>query len=76
MVSLESRGRPAHPLEGDVGLASSDSIPVSRLYFLGGSQIIADDNCRLEIKRHLLLGIKAMTNLDSILKSKDIKLLC
>ena len=45
-----------------------------RLYFWGGSQIIADDNCRLEIKRHLLLGIKAMTNLDSILKSKDINL--
>ena len=43
-----------------------------RLYFLGGSQIIADDNCRLEIKRHLLLGIKAMTNLDSILKIRDI----
>ena len=50
------------------------TMEAERLYFLGGSQIIADDNCRLEIKRHLLLGIKAMTNLDSILKSKDINL--
>ena len=37
-----------------------------------GSKIIADGDCRHEIKRHLLLGRKAMTNLDSILKSKDI----
>ena len=36
-----------------------------------GSKITADNNCRLEIKRHLLLGRKAMTNLDSILKSRD-----
>ena len=41
---------------------------------LGGSIIIADDDCSLEIKRCLLLGRKAMTNLDSILKSKDISL--
>ena len=38
------------------------------------SQITADGNCSHEIKRHLLLGIKAMTNLDSILKSRDITL--
>ena len=36
-----------------------------------GSKIIADGDCRLEIKRRLLLGRKAMTNLDSILKSRD-----
>ena len=36
-----------------------------------GSKITADGECRHEIKRHLLLGRKAMTNLDSILKSKD-----
>ena len=36
----------------------------------GGSKITGDDNCRLEIKRHLLLGRKAMTNLDSILKNR------
>ena len=39
-----------------------------------GSKITADGDCRLEIKRHLLLGRKAMTNLDSILKSRDITL--
>ena len=40
--------------------------------FWGGSKIIADDDCSHEIKRRLLLGRKVMTNLDSILKSRDI----
>ena len=40
-----------------------------------GSRITADGDCSHEIKRHLLLGGKAMTNLDSILKSRDITLL-
>ena len=39
-----------------------------------GSKIIADGDCSYEIKKHLLLGRKAMTNLDSILKSRDITL--
>ena len=39
-----------------------------------GSKITADGDCNHEIKRHLLLGRKAMTNLDSILKSRDITL--
>ena len=39
-----------------------------------GSKITADSDCSHEIKRHLLLGRKAMTNLDSILKSRDITL--
>ena len=39
------------------------------------SKITADGNCSHEIKRHLLLGRKAMTNLDSILKNRDITLL-
>ena len=42
-----------------------------RLYF-GGSKVTADGDCSHEIKRHLLLGRKVMTNLDSILKSRDI----
>ena len=42
------------------------------LTILGGSKITADGDCSHEIKRHLLLGRKVMTNLDSILKSKDI----
>ena len=43
-------------------------------YFIFGSQITADGDGSHEIKRHLLLGRKAMTNLDSILKSRDITL--
>ena len=41
-------------------------------FIFGGSKITADGNCSHENKRHLLLGRKAMTNLDSILKSRDI----
>ena len=40
-------------------------------FILGGSKITADGDCSHEIKRRLLLGRKAMTNLDSILKSRD-----
>ena len=47
---------------------------VTDFIFLG-SKITADGDCSHEIKRHLLLGKKAMTNLDSILKSRDITLL-
>ena len=43
-------------------------------FILGGSKITADGDCRHEIKRHLLLGRKVMTNLDSIFKSRDITL--
>ena len=45
-----------------------------RLYFFGLQKITADGDCSPEIKRHLLLGRKAMTNLDSIFKSRDITL--
>ena len=43
-------------------------------FILGGSKITADDDCSHDIKRPLLLGRKVMTNLDSILKSRDITL--
>ena len=43
-------------------------------FILGGFKITADGDCSHEIKRHLLLGRKVMTNLDSILKSRDITL--
>ena len=43
-------------------------------FILGGSKITADGDCSHEIKRHLLLGRKAMTNIDSILKNRDITL--
>ena len=44
-------------------------------FILGGSKITADGDCSHEIKRRLLLGRKVMTNLDSILRSRDITLL-
>ena len=43
-------------------------------FIFGGSKITADGDCRHEIKKHLLLGRKVMTNPDSILKSRDITL--
>ena len=43
-------------------------------FMFGGSKITADSDCSHEIKRNLLLGRKVMTNLDSILKSRDITL--
>ena len=54
-------------IDGETVETVTDSI-------LGGPQITADGDCSHEIKRHLLLGRKAMTNLDSILKSRDITL--
>ena len=45
-----------------------------QILFLGGSKITADGDCSREIKRHLLLGRKVMTNLDSTFKSRDITL--
>ena len=46
-----------------------------RLFILGGSKITADGDCSHEIKRRLLLGRKVITNLDSVLKCRDITLL-
>ena len=53
-----------------------DGEPVETVadFIFEGSKITADDDCSHEIKRRLLLGRKAMTNLDSILKSRDITL--
>ena len=51
-----------------------ETMETVRDFILGGTKIIADGDCSHEIKRHLLLGRKAMTNLDSILKSRDITL--
>ena len=50
------------------------TVETVRDFILGGSKITADGDCSHEIKRRLLLGRKAMTNLDSILKSRDITL--
>ena len=52
-----------------------ERMEIVRDFVLGGSKITADGDCSHEIKRHLLFGRSAMTNLDSILKSRDITLL-
>ena len=51
-----------------------ETIETVRDFIFGGCKITADGDCSHEIKRRLLLGSKAMTNLDSILKSRDISL--
>ena len=51
-----------------------ETMETVKTLFWGGSQITADGDCSHEIKRHLLLGRKVMTNQDSILKSRDITL--
>ena len=51
-----------------------ETVETVRDFIFLGSKITADGDCNHEIKRHLLLGRKAMTNLDSILKSRDITL--
>ena len=53
---------------------SGETVETVADFILGGSQITADDDCSHEIKRHLLLGRKVMTNLDSIFKSRDLTL--
>ena len=51
-----------------------ETMETVRGFILGGSKITADGDCSHEIKKHLLLGRKAMTNLDSVFKSRDITL--
>ena len=51
-----------------------ETVETMRDFIFGGSKTTADSDCSHEIKRHLLLGRKVMTNLDSILKSRDITL--
>ena len=51
-----------------------ETVEIVTDFILGGSKITADCVCKLEIKSHLLLGRKVMTNLHSILKSRDISL--
>ena len=51
-----------------------ETMEIVRDFVLGGLKITADGDCRKEIKRNLLLGRKVMTNLDNILKSRDITL--
>ena len=53
-------------------MANGETMETERDLIFGGSKITADGDCSHKIKRHLLLGRKAMMNLDSILKSRDI----
>ena len=55
-------------------MTNGETMEIVADFILGSSNITADGDCRHEIKRHLLLGRKLMTNLDSILKSRDITL--
>ena len=64
---MASRPITSWQIEGETVETVSD-------FILGGSKITADGDCSHKIKRHLLLGRKVMTNLDSILKSRDITL--
>ena len=54
------------------GYNPEEHMKIVEEFILGGSKITADGDCSHEIKRHLLLGRKVMTNLDSIFKSRDI----
>ena len=69
-------GRKKHKLESRSGPITSWEIDGETLsdFIFGGSKIAADGDCNHEIKRRLLLGRKAMSNLDSIFKSRDITL--
>ena len=59
---------------GDLKVFDGETVKTVSGFILGGSKINADGDCSHEIKRHLLLRRKVMTNLHSILKSRDITL--
>ena len=63
--------RPWHPIPWQIDGETMETVTD---FILGGSKITADGGCSHEIKRYFLLGRKAMTNLDNILKSRDITL--
>ena len=77
MAKVNGMAKPRVVMRGDNTRAWELTISSGNsdgLYFGGGSKITADGDCSHEIKRHSLLGRKFMTNLDSILKSRDITL--
>ena len=69
--ATESPGKPQSPFTGHL---DGETLEAVSDFIFGGSKITADGDCSHEIKRRLLLGRKVMTNLDSILKSRDITL--
>ena len=64
-----------HPIPSLHGEIDGETVETVSDFILGGFKITADGDCSHEIKRHLLLGRKVMTNLDSISKSRAITLL-
>ena len=58
-------------IDRETGEIDRETVEIVTDFILGGSKITADGDCSHAIKRHLLLGRKVMTNLDSILKSRD-----
>src|SRR5574337_306340 len=65
---------PRSIIAGSYGKWDGETVETASDFVLGGSKITADGDCSHEIKRRFLLGRKIMTNLDSILKSRDITL--
>ena len=59
-------------IDGETGEIDGETLETVADFILGGSKITANGDCSLGIKRHWLLGRKARTNLDNLLKSKDI----
>ena len=78
MLALSSpfrKRRSWYPVPSLLGKQVGETMETVTDFILGGSKITRDGDCSHEIKRRLLLGRKVMTNLDSILKSRDITLL-
>ena len=72
---MASRSITSWQIDGDIhGQIGGQIVEIVTDFILGGSKITADGDRSHEIKRHLLLGRKFMTNLDSILKSRDFTL--
>ena len=63
-----------HGIQSHHFMANRETMETVRDFIILGSKITADGDCSLEIKRHVFLGRKAIINLDSILKSRDIAL--
>ena len=72
--SFSSKEQASVNFVATVTIWSDFGAPQNKVFIFLGSKIKADDDCSHEIKRCLLLGRKAMTNLDNILKSRDISL--
>ena len=68
------RGRVVYSKDIEPGEIDGETVETVRDFIFEGSKIIVDGDCSHEIRRSLLLGRKVMTNLDSILKSRDITL--